>query len=84
MPYCNWGFMTGFGGGGGGFGFGFLLNLLVLGLLGFLAYRLIQRFSDRSGGDRDRRDSLEILKRKYASGDISEEEYRRIRNILDS
>ncbi|BCS87488.1 SHOCT domain-containing protein [Pseudodesulfovibrio sediminis] len=83
MFNCNWGFMTGFGPGGGMGGFGFLFNLFIFGLLIFLAYKLIQRLS-RPDGTRDREDSLEILKRKYANGEITTEEFSRMREILRS
>jgi len=81
MFNCNWGFMGGFGPGLGMGGFGFLFNILIVGFLGYLAYRLIQRFT-RPDGRQDRMDSLEILKRKYANGDITAEEFRRMREIL--
>jgi len=32
--------------------------------------------------DRDRNDSFEILKRRFARGEVSEEEYMRMRSVL--
>ncbi|MGE4423066.1 MAG: hypothetical protein AB7D39_12275 [Pseudodesulfovibrio sp.] len=81
MFNCNWGFMTGFGSGWGMGGFGSIFNLLLFIGLGFLAYKLVQRFT-RPDGKRDRKDSLELLKRKYANGDIGTEEYHSIRKVL--
>lgn len=83
MFNCNWGFMHGFGGGWGmgGFGFGSIFNLLFIGILVYLVYRFVQR-SPRCDARRDRRDSMEILERRYANGDISTEEFHRMRSIL--
>lgn len=81
MFNCNWGFMSGFGHGFGMGGFGFLFNILIIGLIGYLVFKIIQRLG-RPDGKRDRSDSLEILKRKYANGDITTEEFRRMREIL--
>jgi putative membrane protein len=63
-------------------GFGSLLGLLLIGLLIFLAVRLFQRSVPGSSARRDRADSMEILKRRYANGDISTEEFRHIRTLL--
>lgn len=84
MLHGNWGFMHGAGGGWFMGGFGSLFGLILLGLLVVLLVRLFQRAAPGSGARRDREDSMEILKRKYAEGDISTEEFRKIRNILKS
>ncbi|QGY41445.1 hypothetical protein GM415_15410 [Pseudodesulfovibrio cashew] len=81
MFNCNWGFMNSFGHGFGMGGFGFIFNLLFIGLLAYLVYKIIKRVS-RSDGRQDRNDSLEILKRKYANGEINSEEFNRMREIL--
>jgi putative membrane protein len=36
----------------------------------------------KAGENKDTKDSLEILAKKFARGEITEEEYRRIRDIL--
>ena len=82
MFNCNWGFMGGHGAGWFMGGFGSLFGLLLLVLLGVLAYRLIRAGVSGTGANRDRKDSLEILKRRYANGDIDAEEYRKIRELL--
>lgn len=82
MYNCNWGFMSGFGHGAGMGGFGLIFNVLILVLVGYLAYKLIKHLT-ATGGKKDRRDSLEILKERYASGDITDEEYQRMRDVLD-
>ena len=63
-------------------GFGSLFGLLLLVLLGVLAYRLIRAGVSGTGANRDREDSLEILKRRYANGDIDAEEFCKIRELL--
>lgn len=84
MPHCQRGFMTGSGAGWFMGGFSSLFGLLILGLLVFLIIRLVQRSTSDPAAKRDREDSMEILKRKYAEGDISTEEFRKIRSILKS
>lgn len=61
-----------------------LFNLFLLVAAVILAYKLIQRFVLRPEGSRDKNDSLEILKRKYANGEIDDEEFRRIREVLEA
>ena len=84
MYNCNWGFMTGTGLGGFMGGFGSLFGLLFLVLLGILVYRLVQGSGSGFGARRDREDSMEILKRRYANGDIGTEEFHKIRDQLKS
>jgi putative membrane protein len=82
MLHHGWGFMYGPGQGWFMGGFGSLFGLLLLGLLVFLVIRLFQRPVSGSSARRDRDDSMEILKRRYANGDISTEEFRNIRSQL--
>ncbi|OIQ51397.1 hypothetical protein BerOc1_03350 [Pseudodesulfovibrio hydrargyri] len=82
MLHHNWGFMYGPGHGWFMGGFGSLFGLLLIGLLVFLVIRLFQRPVSGSSARRDREDSMEILKRRYANGDISTEEFRNIRTQL--
>ena len=77
-----WGFMYGPGHGWFMGGFGSLFGLLLIGLLIFWVIRLFQGAGADSSARRDREDSMEILKRKYANGDISTEEFRKIRGLL--
>lgn len=85
MFTCNWGGMYGVQGGfmGGGL-FGILWSILLLVLFIYLAAKLIQYFSGTDKGRRDRDDSLEILKNKYARGEISNEDYQQMKDILAS
>ncbi|MTI48529.1 SHOCT domain-containing protein [Sporosalibacterium faouarense] len=68
--------MMGFGMMGGGF-----ISLLIIGLIIYLFVR------DSNINTRDRyhhrsNNALDILKERYAKGEISEEEYERKKNIL--
>lgn len=70
---------------GGGFGFGLMVFfwLLILGLIGTLIWFLIRKGSN-SPSDSSRESPLEILKKRYARGEIDEEQYRRMKNeIID-
>jgi len=82
MLHHGWGFMYGPGQGWFMGGFGSLFGLLLMGLLILLVVRLFQGASSGSSARRDSEDSMEILKRKYANGDISTEEFRKIRSLL--
>jgi len=62
--------------------FGLSLTLIVFFGLIVLAYRLFQSNDTKPPASRDTRDSLLILEQRLAKGEISEEEYRRIRAIL--
>ena len=63
------------------FGFGIGPMALVLVVLVVIAYAVFTR-GGRSSCNHDRRDSLEILKRRLASGEISVEEYDTLRKYL--
>lgn len=51
-----------------------LVPILLIGVILFAAYKLFQG-SSRSGNSKS--EALEILDRKYASGELSEEEYKK-------
>lgn len=83
--------------GGGMFGggiFGMFLNILLLLLVVWVVIRLVQSLMGRGASSRptednatrsrDRDDSLNILKARFARGEIDEEEYQRMRNMLES
>ena len=76
----------GVGFGWGGWLIGGLLMLLVLGAFVTLVYFLIRNSnsnhsSNRQGGTSN--NALEILKQRYARGDISKEEYETVRTDLE-
>jgi putative membrane protein len=64
--------------------FGLLLMALVGALLISLTVFLVRSLTARGGIHQDRKDSLEILKAKHAAGEISAEEYQRMREVLFS
>ena len=83
MWNCNWGYPYGHGGGFFGHGIiGILISVLLVMVMFYLFFVLMRTFDTRDKGRKDRTDSLEILKTKFAKGEISEEEYRRMRAIL--
>jgi putative membrane protein len=68
-----------------GFGpFGGLLSLFFVLLLIYLAVRTVRSFIPSPKASSDREDSLGILKNRLAKGEISQEEYHRMREILMS
>jgi putative membrane protein len=72
-------------GGWGGWGWMMLMPLLwivLIGLIVWAAIRLSQRTSDRTGGQPQRDTPQEILDRRFASGEIDAETYRRARDTL--
>ena len=84
MWNCNWGFPMH---GGWFLGHG-PLGLLLLVLLAIVAIFLLSRLGRiifvRDGTpNKDSRDSLEILRARFARGEISAEEYQRMREILN-
>jgi len=78
--------MHGYGMGGGmGFGFGWIFWLVILGVIVWLAVTLV----NRSGGVRpfghEVHDApLDVLRRRYARGEISKEEFREMKAALRS
>lgn len=69
--------------GGSGFGMIFmgLIWLLVIGLIGTLIWFLIRK-GNQSLTDTSGESSLEILKKRYARGNIDEEQYHRIKKEI--
>jgi putative membrane protein len=60
-----------------------LLWVLIILLFVLLAIKLFRSLrSGKPGQDRDRYDSLAILKTRYAKGEISGEEFVRMKNTL--
>jgi putative membrane protein len=74
-----------FGAGPWFWGFG-LIRLVFWGALIMFAFRLFRRFSASSSEDAFRPESsssLEILKRRYAAGEITREQFEDMRKVLD-
>jgi len=62
-----------------GFGFGFIFMLLFWGVIIWLIVTLINASQSNKGGS----DSVTILKRRYASGEITKKQYEEIRKELN-
>ena len=59
---------------GGLLGFGWLINLIIIGLIVWLIITLVSRGRDYYSRPVNNR-ALEILKERYARGEISKEEF---------
>ncbi|MDD9149177.1 MULTISPECIES: SHOCT domain-containing protein [unclassified Sporolactobacillus] len=68
--------------GGWGFGLGWLLQLLVFVVVIYLAFILIKRLNVPSNADRRENRSEDILKERFAKGEITEEEYKKMKEVL--
>lgn len=75
MHGCGWNYLS--GGGMAGWPLFFLAVALT-----FFALVHFTRTRRRNTGGRDRRDSLEILKRRLASGEITIEEFETLKRYL--
>lgn len=71
--------MGGYGMMGFGMGFGFFFVLLFLGLVIWL----ISSLSDANKAAREDSEPLAILKRRYASGEITKSQYEQIKKELN-
>lgn len=66
-----------------GFGpFGGLLSLLFFILVIYLIFKIVRSFLPTSKATSDKNDSLLILKNRLAKGEITQEEYSRMYEIL--
>ncbi len=70
-------------GGGSGMIGGLIMMLLFWGIVITLIYFVVKWMSDRPGRD-SRRDAMDILRERYASGEIDEEEFERRRKVLEA
>ena len=77
-PGGNWGHMMGYGYGGG------LMWLIVLVLVGVVIYFLLQASKSKGFGDSIIETPLDILKKRYAKGEIDKEEFDRKKKDLES
>lgn len=75
-----WSCMSNFG--GHPWGFGTIIFLLILGLLVYAVIRAVGGRKDTRNHISDRNDSLEILKIRLAKGEISIEEFERLKDYL--
>lgn len=84
MWNCNWGFPFAQGGWFMGHGpFGMLTSIFIIAFVFYLAVLLtrwtVTRYRKMNN---DTNDSIEIIKNKYARGEITEEEFLRMKEIL--
>jgi putative membrane protein len=74
-----WGHMGGYG--WGGMGFGMLAFWILLGL----GFALLVRYATRPGnGNGNKQSALDILKERYARGEIGREEFEQKRRDLEA
>jgi putative membrane protein len=67
---------------GGGL-FGMLFNVIIIIGLIYLVSKIFQRIGGNPRGNRPINAPLEILKRRYASGEIDDSTFKRLRNDLE-
>ena len=68
-----------------GFGpLGNILGLLLFFLTLYFIIKLVMSFLPKTNADLDKNHSLEILKARYAKGEITAEDYKRMRDLLAS
>lgn len=72
--------MGGYGMMGFGMGFGFLFMILFWGVVIWLVYALVKAAQSNTQGKGE--DAMEILKKRYATGEISKKEYEEMRKEL--
>jgi len=77
-PMGNWGHMMGYGYGGG------FMWLIVLLLVGVVIYFLLQTSKSKSSDVSTTETPLDILKKRYAKGEIEKEEFDRKKKDLES
>ncbi|MDH3838650.1 MAG: SHOCT domain-containing protein [Desulfobacteraceae bacterium] len=77
-PVGNWGHMMGYGYGGG------FMWLIVLVLVGVVIYFLFQLSKSKGSGGAIIETPLDILKKRYAKGEIDKEEFDRKKKDLES
>jgi len=74
----NWGHMMGYGYGGG------LVWLIIVILAGVAIYFLLQISKSKGADGSDIDTPLDILKKRYAKGEIDEEEFAQKKKDLES
>jgi putative membrane protein len=78
LPYSSW-----MGGGFGGGIFSLLFWGLIIAMLVFVAIKLFGSIKSNSTGSfRDKNDSFEILKTRYANGEINQDQYVKMKDVL--
>ena len=75
----GWGHMMNFGYGGGVF-----MWIIFLIVVGLLAYFIIEAIKSKSDTSSSRETPIEILKKRYAKGEITKEEFDKMKKDLES
>ena len=61
---------------------GILINTMMVVTIVYILILIVRSFMGKGTAKRDVTDSLEIIQRKFASGEISEEEFQRMKEVL--
>jgi putative membrane protein len=77
-PMGNWGHMMGYGYGGGS------MWLIILALVGVAVYFLLQVSKSKTSDRHIAEQPLDILKKRYAKGEIDKEEFDRKKKDMES
>ena len=72
--------MHGLGGHGWGMGWAWILGLVILVIIIWLVVKTVNQ--DRSASQSRNKSALDILKERYARGEISKEEYEEKKKII--
>ncbi len=67
---------------GWGMGFGWILGIAALIVIIWLIVKAVN-YSNRSQNDNDK-SALDVLKKRFAEGEISREEYEEMKKIIES
>ena len=59
------------------------MMILLLVLIGFAVYYMTKNGGQAENRDKSKKDSIEVLKLRYVSGEIDEETYRRTLKVLN-
>jgi putative membrane protein len=76
MHWGNW------GGYGWGMGFGWISMILFWALVIFVIVYIVQSLSRRAGQSIREESALDILKKRYAKGEVTKEEFEQIKDDL--
>lgn len=74
----NWGHMMGYGYGGG------FMWILFLALIGVVIYILLQSSKSKDSNGSVIETPLDILKKRYAKGEINKEEFDRMKKDIEA
>ncbi len=61
---------------------GILMWIILIILIGVIVYLVQKKGRENAGGETSPETALEILKKRYAAGEITRDEYERMRNDL--